>query len=253
MKARTFAAISLVVAALLVVGSATQAGADVIDVTQVTYELTNDSSDPDGTYAVNEGDLSIVDGQIKLVSFTDGTTTWDSFVLADSVITSETDYSYGQNATDPGSAVAAITDDRVDTWLRDAGESSASDDQVYFPTSPASLDYVLFIFELTGGEEDITLVDSNGDQISGSNSVSMAQDGAFWKSDSDALSSFPVYLEAVTFGEFGITEAQLSDVAGINIGGTSFDPMLVGYSIPEPATMSLLAIGGLGLLRRRRR
>ncbi len=66
-------------------------------------------------------------------------------------------------------------------------------------------------------------------------------------SDDDLSSSVAVdasgnaYISGNTYGDLG----------GINAGGT--DAFLVKYEVPEPATLTILAIGSLGLMRRRRK
>jgi hypothetical protein len=53
------------------------------------------------------------------------------------------------------------------------------------------------------------------------------------------------------YGNLYISGYVSGDLGGSNAGGR--DAFLVKYEVPEPATLSLLALGGLGILRRRRR
>ena len=50
----------------------------------------------------------------------------------------------------------------------------------------------------------------------------------------------------------GAWALRLSDAAGANSVTTTNGPVVDGFIIPEPATMSLVVLGGLAMLRRRR-
>jgi len=50
----------------------------------------------------------------------------------------------------------------------------------------------------------------------------------------------------------GAALAQNAQLQGLQINSSGIDPGLVAAVVPEPATLSLLALGGLGLLARRR-
>ncbi len=89
-----------------------------------------------------------------------------------------------------------------------------------------------------GVDAFLTKFDSSGDEVwtqqigtgSADISYSVAVDG-----------SGNAYISGETRGDLG----------GTNAGGA--DAFLVKYEVPEPATLSLLAIGGLALIRRRRK
>ena len=81
-------------------------------------------------------------------------------------------------------------------------------------------------------------------------------------SDSNTLfSGFGLYIGTGTFSTTisSVVETYLSTTGGygpINPLPGSFDgtvEVIYDYTVPEPATMSLLALGGLAVLRRRRK
>ena len=152
---------------------------------------------------------------------------------------SSSTYHYGDGTTksDPGSATAAVTDDRIDSWVQNISNA----DQFFFASAPLSTNDVLFFFEYTGSGEEVILIESDGTQIG--SGVEFAASTVFGKVDSFPGSfNLNVTLTAVTFGEFGVTDAQLADVAGIEINGANLDdPMLIGFTAPDqpPETSSL--------------
>jgi hypothetical protein len=78
--------------------------------------------------------------------------------------------------------------------------------------------------------------DSDGNEVWTAQIGTDVNDGAH----SVALdASGNAYISGYTYGDFG----------GANAGGR--DVFLVKYEVPEPATLSLLALGGLAVLRRR--
>ncbi len=88
-----------------------------------------------------------------------------------------------------------------------------------------------------GADAFLTKFDSSG------NELWSQQIGTSWPdhSRSVAVDAFGnVYISGDTYGSLG----------GTNAGGA--DAFLVKYEVPEPATLSLLALGGLAVLRRRR-
>jgi len=226
------------------------AHAAVINVTSVTYDDNGTST------AVSAGTTNVTfDNTLKLESFTDGNTTWDEFVLVDSVSDlGSTTYEFGENSTsDPGSVTEAVTDDRIDSWVKDVDDNS----QYFFEAAPVSTDDVLFFFEFTGGKTaTVQLIDSDGDQV-GTSTVSFGDaEGIFGKLDPTDFSTFNITLQAVEFSDFGVTSGNIGDVAGIEITSTSTfdDPMLIGHTgIPEPASLALVGVGSLLILTGRRR
>jgi len=53
------------------------------------------------------------------------------------------------------------------------------------------------------------------------------------------------------YGDIWLTGSMTGDMFGPNAG--DYDAFLVRFAIPEPMTMSLIAIGGIAILRRRSR
>ena len=62
---------------------------------------------------------------------------------------------------------------------------------------------------------------------------------------------FSACVTADLIGNVWISGYTEGDLGGLNAGGR--DAFLVKFTVPEPATLSLLLVGGLGLARRRRR
>jgi hypothetical protein len=92
---------------------------------------------------------------------------------------------------------------------------------------------------LNAGSEDVFLskFDSAGNELWTTQIGSNSEDQS-WSVAVDVSGS--AYISGFTKGDLG----------GPNVGGR--DAFLVKYEVPEPATLSLLALGGLAVLRRRR-
>jgi hypothetical protein len=142
---------------------------------------------------------------------------------------------------------------------------SNSNNDFGFPSSPTSLDQVLFVFDVgsADGPIDFVLIDGVGGGTVGStllnvnSSVANVADIDFERVNgggTTATANVDVKGLAFSFSEFGLTAGQLSSVAGVRfINGSGFDPALVGFTVPEPSTSLLSALGIMTLVIRRRR
>jgi len=248
MKTRHPAFATTAAAAALLLPAAAHAA--VINVTSVTYDDNGTST------AVAKSSTTEFDNTLKLESFTDGNTTWDEFVLVDSVSNlGSTSYAYGASASDPGSATTAVTDDRIDSAVIGVDNNS----RYFFEAAPLSVDDVLFFFEFTGGNNSATiqLIELDGTQV-GTGTFVTSNDDVFGKLDTNAFSALNMTLSAVPFSDFaGVTSANIGAVAGIEIVQAKDidDPALVGFAtlIPEPASLALIGVGSLLLLTTGRR
>jgi hypothetical protein len=199
--------------------------AGLLDIVSVTYDDNGVETE------VAKNNATPFDGVVKLVSFTDSQgNVYTNFTLVDSVSISSSTYNYGDGASkvDPGSATAAITDDRVDSWV----QNISSGDTFYFSTPPDDVADVLFFFEYTGTGEDVVLVDTNGTQLSGTLALDFPADQIFGKIDSyPGGFTLNITLTAVQFRDFGLTQDRMSEVAGVKVNGADLDdPMLIGYA-----------------------
>lgn len=206
-----------------------------------------------------------------LVNFTTGSggslLTYQSFNLVTTVsdIGSPANDSGGifwmQGATGPGSAEAALTDNRIDTSYGFIPISS----KFTFASAPIALTDSLFMFDIGGNDPttQIQLIDSSGTLLGSAVTLSgMANLGVpKYTTDRGNGGTFNVGINgvAVTLDEFGITAGQLSSVDGFIQNGTvsNVDPSLAGIAsinaVPEPTTTALLGLGGLALILRRRK
>jgi hypothetical protein len=73
-----------------------------------------------------------------------------------------------------------------------------------------------------------------------------------WLVDNISIMDVTLGVEYAMNGDFSDFDETTGLPVGYNASGGFVNPVLVGTDIPEPATMTLLALGGLALLRRRR-
>jgi hypothetical protein len=169
-----------------------------------------------------------------------------------------------ENANEPSNGGDAIANLEV----LDGGLNIATVDLGFDTTLDSSRR--LFMIEVTGNDEIEVQGFLDGSPVG---SVLTIQSGD-WGSDLDLDPGRAGIEKAKVFIQYGtdrnngteqpmagvsflVSDLGAASINGIRIidneGPASFDPAVVGYVVPEPATMSLLAIGGLGALIRRRR
>ncbi len=161
---------------------------------------------------------------------------------------------------DPGSLNAAISGLSLTT------ASPNSSFQVLFnAASGVTAASTFFIFEI-GGDDDfvITPIDANGATVGGGETLTInpsdygptvfTAQTPNRSNGGNASSNSPTEGVTFTLDDFGLSLAP-TGFAGFQVAsGGSADPVFLGGTvIPEPASVSLVAVGIVGLLSRRRR
>ncbi len=206
--------------------------ADVVEAASVAID--NATVSYGGSNQVVPDDLSNVDSDAVLVSFVADYVTYSDLVLVDSVTTNEPQswesHQYGISGTDPGSPVAAVTDNRLDSGIANVYTNAV----FKFASAPTSLSDVFFLFEWSDGahndkNDSIQLVDSSTNNIGtavpmanlawlgGSALVTLTNKNAGIRADE------PLSGVAIPLSDF-VTAVQLSNVAGFRITDSGADP-----------------------------
>ena len=211
-------------------------------------------------------------GDLELLSITDGSGTLSSLSFA-TVSSSSGGYLYGSGGTDPGSANAALSGNRIDTGKLGVGASTLFE---ITPTSASDKLFIIFnstnstsfyqgpglVSALNGGGTSIGSVTVNpndgpndptdpimiGDEFATANLVG-----------SNTLDGRLLLGVTIDVADFGV--ADVSQIAGFTIAGevhtnatvNSFDIHTVGLAVPEPSSIALVLAGLVGVCRRRRR
>lgn len=248
-----------VLTGLFVLGPAVVSEGAGMDITSVTW--TDDSG---SVTSVNDsGPRAGANGNAVLDSFVAGGTTWDDWAGAVNVnFTSVIQYGYGAvGATDPGSAVAAMTDDRLDTLAQNLGVPV----DFTFAAAPVNLTDLVFFFDYTAqGGNTWALIDDAGNLVG--NQLDFTLGPAIGELEITAIATgLNFHGHATTIADFGVGASELGDVAGVRLisPDVRWDPMLVGLAtdpdapvgnaIPSPTALALgLPMLGVMALRRRR-
>ncbi|MHC4981702.1 MAG: PEP-CTERM sorting domain-containing protein [Planctomycetota bacterium] len=151
--------------------------------------------------------------------------------------------------TTDGSGEFALSEARAgaSAWGLDDGDYAITDRELYYDVAAASGSAAL----APGGGAVTTwygarliLGDANGDGLCDT------QDFTILKAK---LGTDPGYWADANFNADTITDTQDFTILKDSLGSSHSDYVPPGGAVPEPATMCLLALGGLSLLRRRRR
>ncbi len=234
------------IAMLLVVGviAALASSAQAAPIDAITYnnggaDLTNLA-----------GSSTYISGDAELVSVKMGTTTY-STVGSTSNDLSGGGYAYDLTGTDPGTRSAALADEIINSGTLDA----ATGTEFYFSSTPGMNDLLVFFDSGSGGSTKCKLLINGtptGNEVAAS---SWSVVGKHKVAAAGAGPSWDLSVCGISVSDFGLSAGQLATVTGVQLtDAASLDPFYVGVAVvPEPATMSLLVLGGLAMLRRRRR
>ena len=221
-----------------------------------------------GSNQVVPDDLSNVDSNAVLVSFVAANVTYPDLVLVDSVTKDPPQewesHQYGINGTDPGSPVAAVTDNRLDSSIAGPWTNAV----FKFASAPTSLSDLFFLFEFSYGANDntdsIQLVDSATNDIGTAvQMVNLAQLGSAVVTLTNVnwgiLANKALNGVAIPLSDFGIAAGQLPSVAGfrvhLNQAFANIDPLIAGiaphpellaYESFEPASVGGFSSGNKG-------
>jgi len=222
-----------------------------------------------GSNQVVPDDLSSISNDAVLVSFVAANVTYSDLVLVDSVTTNEPQswesHQYGISGTDPGSPVAAVTDNRLDSGIANAWTNAV----FKFASAPTSLSDVFFLFEwkyaAADTDDSIQLVDSATNDIGTAEQMAnLAQLGSaavtLTNKNVGIIPDEELSGVAIPLSDFGIAAGQLSNVAGFRITDSAADPAdidlliagiaskpeLLVYESFEPASAGSFASGNKG-------